>query len=62
MTDTAKGTAKTANMQVDSDARKDTDGEDVDLSKEAAYNLSLIYFTRNAPDLARNVVNKYLRL
>lgn len=34
----------------------------IDLSKEAAYNLSLIYFTRNAPDLARTVVDKYLSL
>lgn len=34
----------------------------VDLSKEAAYNLSSIYLTRGAPDLARQVVDKYLSL
>lgn len=34
----------------------------LDLSKEAAYNLSSIYFTRNAPDLAREVVDKYLSI
>lgn len=34
----------------------------LDLSREAAYNLSSIYFTRGAPDLARQVVDKYLSL
>ena len=34
----------------------------LNLSKEAAYNLSSLYFTRGAPDLARNVVDKYLSL
>jgi hypothetical protein len=32
----------------------------LDLSKEAAYNLSIIYYTRNAPELARDVVSRYL--
>lgn len=52
------------------DERHNTSGMEVDgatsgpfdLSKEAAYNLSQIYFTRNAPDLARYVVDKYLSL
>lgn len=34
----------------------------LDLSKEAAYNLAIIYYTRNAPDLARDVVRRYLSL
>lgn len=34
----------------------------LDLSKEAAYNLSSIYYTRNAPDLAKDVVERYLSL
>jgi hypothetical protein len=41
----------------------DLDGDDsLDLSKEAAYNLSQIYFTRNAPELAKAVADKYLSL
>jgi len=59
MVDIRRADAKTA-MNADGEAASDS--APLDLSKEAAYNLSSIYFTRNVPDLARVVVNKYLRL
>lgn len=34
----------------------------LNLSREAAYNLSSIYFTRGSPDLARQVAERYLSL
>lgn len=43
-------------------AKTNASPEKLDLSREAAYNLSSIYFTRGAPDLARQVVDKYLSL
>ena len=39
-----------------------TKAKPLDLSKEAAYNVSQIYFTRKAPELARSVVETYLSL
>jgi len=60
LADSAKAAAD-ATMDVDA-AAKSEGGPPLDLSKEAAYNLSLIYFTRNAPELARSVADKYLRM
>lgn len=50
---------KTSEMEMDGVERA---MQQLDLSREAAYNLSSIYFTRGAPDLARQVVDRYLSL
>jgi general transcription factor 3C polypeptide 3 (transcription factor C subunit 4) len=44
------------------DGAETTMQQQLDLSREAAYNLSSIYYTRGAPDLARQVVDRYLSL
>jgi hypothetical protein len=55
-------------MAEEVESRMDVDGDDGeglakdrrDFAKRAAYNLHMIYVTRDSPDLAREVMRKWL--